>query len=115
MDETRPLLSDGTEDFYYENDGKHKILEFDPRGDPSNPLDWPKNFRWSVVLLLAFMAFTVTFTCVGIVPVSNSVILDLAGHKDKSATVLFVKLWVEPFPCLRHLLTITTDLSRFGS
>jgi hypothetical protein len=60
MDERQPLLSDGTPAHYhFEINGKHKIVEFDPNGDPDNPMDWPKRYRWSIVLLLAFMAFVV--------------------------------------------------------
>jgi MFS family permease len=94
MDERQPLLSNG-EAVYYEFDdtGKHKIVDFHPKGDAENPLDWPKRYRWFVVLLLAFMAFTVTFTCIGIVPVASEVVIDLEGHKDRSASVLFVTIW----------------------
>ena len=36
---------------------------------------------------------TRTFACVGIVPIANEVVRDLEGHKDKSATVIFVTIW----------------------
>ena len=35
------------------------LVDFDPKGDPDNPLTWPAPYKWSIVLLLAFMAFTV--------------------------------------------------------
>ena len=34
-------------------------VDFDPSGDPDNPLDWPKAYKMGVVFLLALMAFTV--------------------------------------------------------
>ena len=34
-----------------------------------------------------------TFTCMGIVPVANRVVMDLEGEKDRSAQVLFVTIW----------------------
>lgn len=34
-----------------------------------------------------------TFTCIGVVPVSNQIILDLEGSGDKSASVLLVTIW----------------------
>lgn len=92
--EREPLLSDGTKaHYYFEANGKHKIIDFDPNGDPENPMDWPARFRWTVVFLLAFMAMTVTFTCIGIVPMAREIVLELEGHHDKSASVLFVTIW----------------------
>lgn len=35
------------------------IVDFDPDGDAENPLDWPASYRWVIVSILAFMAFTV--------------------------------------------------------
>jgi hypothetical protein len=37
----------------------HPRVDFDPSGDPDNPLDWPKAYKMGIVSLLAFMAFTV--------------------------------------------------------
>jgi hypothetical protein len=34
-------------------------VDFDPSGDPDNPLDWSKAYKMGVVFLLALMAFTV--------------------------------------------------------
>ena len=65
MDETEPLLGHdnvinnephgivrhGSKDFV--------VVDFDPNGDPDNPMEWPKAYRWGIVVLLAFMAFTV--------------------------------------------------------
>ncbi|KAK3711305.1 hypothetical protein LTR37_009685 [Vermiconidia calcicola] len=94
MSETQPLRCDRDwPEYYFEHDGKHKIVDFDPKGDPDNPMDWPKRYRWCIVLLLAFMAFTVTFTCIGLVPVASHIVQDLEGHKDKNASVLFVTIW----------------------
>jgi len=35
------------------------IIDFDPDGDPDNPMNWPSSFKWTIVALLAAMAFTV--------------------------------------------------------
>lgn len=34
------------------------IIDFDPH-DPQNPVEWTAAYRWAIVGLLAFMAFTV--------------------------------------------------------
>jgi hypothetical protein len=34
------------------------ILDFEA-GDPENPREWDTKFKWFIVFLLAFMAFTV--------------------------------------------------------
>ncbi|KAK5104102.1 hypothetical protein LTS08_001986 [Lithohypha guttulata] len=63
--------------------------------DPENPLQWSATFKWAIVGLLAFMAFTVTFTCISVVPIANRIVRDLS-HDDrpnKSASVLLVTIW----------------------
>ncbi|KAL2021717.1 hypothetical protein VTK56DRAFT_6660 [Thermocarpiscus australiensis] len=71
------------------------IVEFDPRGDPENPLEWTTPFKWSIVTLLAFMAFTVTMTCISVVPLANDIVRDLSASDtpSKSASVLLVTIW----------------------
>ncbi|KAJ4525166.1 hypothetical protein HRR83_000837 [Exophiala dermatitidis] len=70
------------------------VVAFDPDGDEDNPQDWPAAYKWGIVALLAFMAFTVTFTCISVVPVSNRIVDDLShGHSSKSASVLLVTIW----------------------
>lgn len=62
MDETRPLLPKDTDGAPIpERDQAHdkNIVTFDPEGDAENPLDWPAPYKWCIVGLLAFMAFTV--------------------------------------------------------
>ena len=57
MDETEPLLGHVIE---YQNRTTDKpVVDFDPNGDPENPLEWPRAYKLGVVFLLAFMAFTV--------------------------------------------------------
>jgi hypothetical protein len=60
-DETRPLLRHGdtAENGSLKAAHGSDIVDFDPNGDPENPQDWPKAYKWSIVALLAFMAFTV--------------------------------------------------------
>ncbi|KAF7943857.1 uncharacterized protein EAE97_005927 [Botrytis byssoidea] len=70
----------------------HRV-DFNPNGDPENPLEWPKAYHNGVILLLAFMAFTVTFTCIGVVPIARQIVLDLENQESKSASVLLVTIW----------------------
>jgi MFS family permease len=99
--EPRPSARDVSKDIV--------LVDFDPSGDAENPMDWPKAYRWVIVGLLAFMAFTVyvlpwgnvpcaddfrTFTCISVVPIANKIVYDLDnGRLDKSASVLLVTIW----------------------
>lgn len=60
VDEAQPLLV-ASEDARRrdEEDALEGVIDFDPAGDPDNPLEWPVAFKWSIVALMAFMAFTV--------------------------------------------------------
>ncbi len=66
-DETQPLLrsvtNEGHQVYIAGQDGADipttVVVDFDPAGDPDNPLDWPAPFKWTIVSLLALMAFTV--------------------------------------------------------
>lgn len=71
------------------------VVDFLPSPDPENPLDWPNAYKWALVALLAFNAFCVTFTCVGVVPVASRIVEDLnPDHRpDKAAAVLLVTIW----------------------
>ncbi|KAG0652167.1 MFS transporter prlG [Hyphodiscus hymeniophilus] len=89
--ETQPLLGHTIESEAVVTE--EPLVDFDPNGDPDNPLDWPKAYKLGVVLLLAFMAFTVTFTCIGVVPVADRIVLDLSGKESKSASILLVTVW----------------------
>lgn len=97
MDETTPLLPDAAtaipgED--QDHDAAKNIIGFDPNGDPENPMDWPSAYKWGIVTLLAAMAFTVTFTCVSVVPIANIIVGDLeGGGGSTSAAVLLVTIW----------------------
>ena len=96
MDETSPLLTrdpDSPIHRTFTKDDPHIITFTDD--DKDNPLQWSKAYKRFVVALLAFMAFTVTFTCIGIVPVAGHVVQSLdPGHRpNKSASVLLVTIW----------------------
>ncbi|KAK0637449.1 major facilitator superfamily domain-containing protein [Bombardia bombarda] len=71
------------------------VVDFDPAGDPDNPLEWPIAFKWGIVALLAMTAFVVTFTCIAVIPLATSIGRDLAPSKSrsKSASVLLVTIW----------------------
>ncbi|RFU27848.1 hypothetical protein B7463_g8505, partial [Scytalidium lignicola] len=92
MDEAQPLLGPNHEP-QQQHTETHTLVDFDPNGDPENPMDWPKAYKMGVVALLALMAFTVTFTCIGIVPVANQIVFDLEGKESKSASILLVTVW----------------------
>jgi hypothetical protein len=61
VNENQPLLGadDDRSRRQDEADALDGAIDFDPSGDPDNPLEWPAAFKWSVVSLLALMAFTV--------------------------------------------------------
>ncbi|KAH7113730.1 MFS multidrug transporter-like protein [Dendryphion nanum] len=94
--EETPLLSPQPSGFADVEDGiKHTeiILDFGEK-DGENPREWRQGFKWGVVLLLAFMAFTVTFTCISVVPIAASIAQDLSGTQaDSSSTALLVTIW----------------------
>lgn len=58
IDEHQPLLGHEREQHRYSEDSQ-KVVDFDPNGDPENPQEWTTPFKWSIVALLALMAFTV--------------------------------------------------------
>ncbi|OAP63801.1 hypothetical protein AYL99_03028 [Fonsecaea erecta] len=95
MDETQPLLRNAIQAQPGPDKTAHPsdIVDFDPNGDLENPRDWPNVYKWGIVALLAFMAFTVTFTCISVVPVANRIVYDLDGTRSKSASVLLVTIW----------------------
>lgn len=57
MDEVTPLIQ------HTEEEGRRvsikPLVDFDPNGDPHNPLDWSPAYKLEVVALLVSMAFTV--------------------------------------------------------
>jgi hypothetical protein len=61
MDETQPLLAEvhlvDTE--RCDEVSRKDIVDFHVDGDAENPLEWPTAYKWGIVSLLAFMAFTV--------------------------------------------------------
>lgn len=92
MDERQPLLAAEAAARRVEAGERLDIVEFDPHGDAENPQDWSNRYKWCVVALLAFMAFTVTFTCISMVPVAGRVVSDL-GDPSRAAAVLLVTIW----------------------
>ncbi|KAI6355034.1 hypothetical protein MCOR31_011299 [Pyricularia oryzae] len=78
-----------------------ELLEFDPKGDPDNPMEWAPAFKWSIVSLLALFAFCITFTCISVVPVASQIVRDLDGDDGSSrdsasraaSAALLVTIW----------------------
>ncbi|RMY36981.1 hypothetical protein D0865_13495 [Hortaea werneckii] len=94
-DEEQPLLqSDRTLPPSY-NPTPDPDADFASDGDQDDPRQWPMAYRWGLVSLLALMAFTVTFTCISVVPVAGPIIADLSPDHtaSKSASVLLVTIW----------------------
>lgn len=79
-----------------QNDQKHGIVTFDHPHDDLNPQNWPTLYQWFIVLLLAFQAFSVTFTCTS---ANGNDLSLLLGTKWYSA------LDIAHFMRLRNLLT----------
>jgi hypothetical protein len=59
MDENQPLLGTDLERREDDVSTLRGIVDFNPDGDEDNPVEWPTAFKWTIVALLAFMAFTV--------------------------------------------------------
>ncbi|TGJ85849.1 hypothetical protein E0Z10_g2925 [Xylaria hypoxylon] len=96
MDETQPLLADvHLVDTERCDEVSHKdIVDFDVDGDAENPMEWPAAYKWGIVSLLSFMAFTVTFTCISVVPIASQIVYELDnGRVSKSSSVLLVTIW----------------------
>ncbi|KAL6705387.1 hypothetical protein ACN47E_007036 [Coniothyrium glycines] len=92
-DEEQPLLRIISHDLVDGIRNDDPALDFEPL-DPENPKNWTPRFKWSIVFLLALTAFTVTFTCIGVVPVANRIVEDLDGrHASSSSTALLVTIW----------------------
>ncbi|KUJ11457.1 MFS general substrate transporter [Mollisia scopiformis] len=91
MDEERPLLHHVDQGHCPMTD--QPVVDFDPKGDIDNPLEWSKAYKLGVISLLSFMAFTTTFTCIGVVPVAERIVFDLQGKESKSASILLVTVW----------------------
>lgn len=82
-DERQPLLRNSTNDQTKDDSASIQL-----------PEQWSLAYRWTICSLLCLMAFTVTFTCIGIVPVANLIVSDLnGGHSDRKASVILVTIW----------------------
>ncbi|KAK4119658.1 MFS general substrate transporter [Parathielavia appendiculata] len=107
IDDTQPLLRSITNEGHQvytdptpvrhdcANHDETTIVDFDPNGDAENPLEWPMPFKWAVVSMLALMAFTVTMTCISVVPLASDIVRDLSDSPNppKSASILLVTIW----------------------
>ncbi|RMZ67048.1 major facilitator superfamily transporter [Pyrenophora seminiperda CCB06] len=76
------------------SENRNDALEFEPF-DPEDPKNWGWGFKWGIVSLLALMAFTVTFTCIGVVPVASEIVRDLDHGQSMTSTnsALLVTIW----------------------
>ncbi|KAF2636547.1 MFS general substrate transporter [Massarina eburnea CBS 473.64] len=90
-----PILEENEDAISVRHDGITEILHFE-LGDDEDPRQWTKRFRWFIVLLLACMATTVTFTCIGVVPVATRIVSELSGGSSastNSTSALLVTIW----------------------
>ncbi|KAI7207151.1 hypothetical protein KC333_g9486, partial [Hortaea werneckii] len=94
-DEEQPLLQSDRDLQTSYHATQDPDADFAPEGDQDDPRQWPMAYRWGLVSLLALMAFTVTFTCISVVPVAGPIIADLSPDHtaSKSASVLLVTIW----------------------
>ncbi|KAI1329425.1 MFS transporter [Xylariaceae sp. FL0255] len=98
MDETQPLLADipviDVDAERCDEIPLKDLVDFNADGDDENPMEWPSAYKWGIAALLALMAFTVTFTCISVVPIANRIAKDLDnGQSSKSSSVLLVTIW----------------------
>ncbi|KAK4086659.1 hypothetical protein Purlil1_9049 [Purpureocillium lilacinum] len=95
--ETTPLRSEEGERDDGLDQSEAYAASFDPDGGSDDPMQWPEAYKWAMVVLLALMSFTVTFTCISVVPVASRIVKDLDGDSDEtpsqSAGVLLVTIW----------------------
>ncbi|KAJ3548088.1 hypothetical protein NM208_g1170 [Fusarium decemcellulare] len=95
VEETTPLLAgaDRAQHDTFNRESLNKV-DFDPHGDPEDPLEWSAPLRWRIVALLALTSFMVTFNCISVVPVASHIANDLSGGSGtKSAAVTLVTIW----------------------
>lgn len=63
-DEREPLLNGSNEQVNGDGGpGKQYIVRFEEDGDPDNPLEWSKKYRWFSVALLCLSAAVVYDIC----------------------------------------------------
>lgn len=114
VDETEPLLGFPSDDLsrshtnppvIHDPRKPSRVVDFDPNGDPENPQEWSRSFKWTVTLILTWMAFNVTFCCGSVVPIARSIVRDLDGKDgqhgvtttstdpSRYASVLLVTIW----------------------
>jgi hypothetical protein len=58
VDEQQPLLRPVVESIGNDVEQNEIVLDFEA-GDPENPREWAASYQWTIVLLLASMAFAV--------------------------------------------------------
>jgi MFS family permease len=86
VDENEPLLRANLE--------RNNTDRRNPVPYQHDPRHFPGAFKWSIIGLMAVMAYSTTFNCVGIVPVANRIIDDLSGgHHSRTASILLVTVW----------------------
>jgi hypothetical protein len=58
--ETSPLLANtNNRQPEFDDANAKNVVDFDPNGDDDNPMEWSNAYKYGIVALLAFMAFTV--------------------------------------------------------
>lgn len=114
VDETEPLLGLPSDDLsrsrinpaiIHDPLKSSRLIDFDPKGDPENPQEWSRSFKWAITLILTWMAFNVTFCCCSVVPIAAGIVRDLDGKNgsqgaqssgadaSRYSSVLLVTIW----------------------
>ncbi|CZR54254.1 related to multidrug resistance protein [Phialocephala subalpina] len=93
IDETEPLLAHVDVNKHQDHTTDRSLIDFNPNGDLDNPMEWSKAYKLGIISLLSLMAFTVSFTCIGVVPVADRIVRDLSGREDKTSSIMLVTVW----------------------
>ncbi|KAF1738042.1 putative transporter [Beauveria bassiana] len=93
IDEEQPLLT-GREVCQTVNHDVVSPQEADADKHADHPTEWSRSFKWTILSLISFMAFNVTFACLSIMPSANDIIRSL-NHDvpNKAASVLLITVW----------------------
>ncbi|KJZ72710.1 hypothetical protein HIM_07902 [Hirsutella minnesotensis 3608] len=94
-DERQPLLEAGAVERNQHHESPQQGWRGSSHGEyPDDPMLWTTAFKWSIVGLLAFTGFVVTFTCTSVIPLAPHIVRDLDSHNSrKSSSVLLVTIW----------------------
>ena len=74
-------------------DGTDVELVTFPPGDPENPRNWPLWRKWSIVIVIAFIDLTVSFTASGFSPAATKFAKDFKVSSEVATLGLSMTVW----------------------